>query len=296
MSSQSTMKPAVPKLHPWDAKALTLNDVFGQMGWQPSLDGGWTKSAEMGRAELVPAADQGIYPSFVYRAGAVTRTTPGRHLAANHQLSGPAKFVVLPGRSDPICRCDLPVTDAESVDHSDRELQDPRHYWAWASSIDQLAEKTPADEPEEVDIQGCLDHLKLHGWNAECGPDGLIVHVERRGLYRQIALACDGGAGWRLGADLIGLSSAAPRCRRAAVRLAAVANRRLPLARFSIAGTGATSQLRCEVHFGRELISNDWLLAATEAVEAGVVLSVRELQATVYDAGLAELVMAAPAA
>jgi len=276
--------------------SATLNSLMFSYGWTRSSGGGWTRSTQDGPAYLMPLPSVGVYPELELRAGSSTRTTPSKHLRANAGLAGPAKFVIPRGCRRPTCRCALPALAANFVMDPDRVLDDPRQFLSWVTAVNQLVTPTSTPESSNLDFEALTAHLKSCGWNAESGPDRTMVHVQRRGLYSQVVLECHPRGGWRIGANLIGLSQVSPSSRRAALRIASVANRRLPLTRFSAEGSADAIQLRCEVHLGHGLVSKEWLLAATEAVEAGVVLTVRELQAVVRDTELADLVVAAPAA
>jgi hypothetical protein len=296
MSTYASPAPAFSNVPPIQLDSATLNSLMSCYGWVQSSGGSWTKPTENGPAELTPVTFAGVYPELELRGGASTRTTLSRHLRANAGLAGPAKFVIPRGSRRPACRCTLPAFAADFVTDPDRVLDDPRQFLDWVSAVSELVAPTSTLESSELDFQALAEHLKSGGWNAESGPQRTMVHVERRGLYSQIILERHPNGGWRIGADLIGLSNVSPSSRRAAVRIASVANRRLPMTRFSAEGSADAIQLRCEVHFGHGLVSKEWLLAATEAVEAGVVLTVRELQAAVRDTELADLVVAAPAA
>jgi hypothetical protein len=296
MSSYAPLAQASSNLPPTSLDSATLNSLMFCCGWVPSSGGGWTRPTAKGPAELTPVPAAGVYPELELRGGAAMRTTPSKHLRANAGLAGPAKFVVPRGCRRPVCRCTLPAFAGDFVTDSDRVLDDPHQFLSWVSAVSELVAPSSTLESSDLDFQALAEHLKSCGWNAESGPERTMVHVQRRGLYSQIVLDRHPNGGWRIGADLIGLSEVSPASRRAAVRIASVANRRLPLTRFSAQGSVGATQLRCEVHLGHGLVSKEWLLAATEAVEAGVVLTVRELQAAVRDTALAELVVAAPAA
>ena len=273
----------------------SFRSLMQDVEWNMETNGTWMKATPRGPVTLTHVSSSHVYGEFELRGGPLKRPSAVKHLAANASLAGPAKFVVLRGGRRPVCRIVLPPCAAEFVADPAREVDDPRQFVDFIQSWDNLLSPSATAPSAEIDHDACAAFLKSQGWTAEATGDQTLVHIQRRGLYGQIVLERCPLGGHYLGADLIELAGAPAAARRAARRVASVANRRLAMPRFSAVGEGESMKLRCEVHLGFGRVSNDWLLAATEAVEAGVVLTVRELQAAVRDTVLANLVVAAPA-
>jgi hypothetical protein len=216
-------------------------------------------------------------------------------LEDNASLAGPAKFVAAPGRRLPICRCDVPrePTQDTLLPASAGDI-DP---WSlWARSVTSLASGARGAPGEALDVSSSANLLQQAGWVATAEADQVLVHVQRPGLFRQVHIEQTRDEGARISADLADLQGLCRSRRRAIMRLATAANRRLPLARFVTTRPPHSQVLRCEVHWGVSLVSGAWLIAAIEAVETAIVLTAREMQAAVRDTELARLMVAAPAA
>jgi hypothetical protein len=280
------------------AGSRTLDDHLEAHRWVPAGARQWTRETENGQAVLRHVGDGGDWQQFHLRGGAVRRPNANGTFVVNDRLYGPVKFVTAPKRT-PFCRADLPTEFSRIGRQShggleDLTASDPLDAWASAITACATGQTQGLVSPSPPDDR-LVERLKAAGWSASLDEGQLHVHVHRPGLFRQVCLEPQVPAGMKLAADLLPLDGGNRRCRKAVLRLARAANRRLPLVRFAVTDHGGPRRLRAEVHMGCAPIPSGWLPAALEVVEAAISLVARELQA-LRDRELAELVLAADAA
>ena len=130
--------------------------------------------------------------------------------------------------------------------------------------------EAPPWKPEEL-----APLLEANGWAASAGEGAVRVSVALPGLFRQILVA----AGTRLRCELVDLHGWPAVSRRAALALAAAANDRLTLARFTVEGREAAETLAAEIDLASLPVPGPWLDVALEAMHTAVGLTARELSA-----------------
>jgi hypothetical protein len=266
----------------------SLDESLREFGWRPAGDLSWTRSTATGRAQLRADHDSPTWRRFELTGHCIGLTTAGCYLRDNGCVPGPIKYVARP-REGVRCRCDLPVVSESFRNSQAPESAEPLTV-QWARAITELVEGRPVSSAPAFDIDWALEELAQTGRSASRDGDRVLIHYQRPGLFGQICCERDPRIGLRLSAELVPLTGRRGPFHRAAVRLAAEANWRLPLVRFVVSGTSPLV-LSCEVCFGNALIPSAWLTVALEAVEAAMSLTLRELQA-LRDPTLARLLIA----
>jgi hypothetical protein len=266
-------------------------------GWREESDGSWAHPTTAGR--LLPLAEWAGWRHWQLTAPLLTAPRGRRCLHLNSDLVGPAKYVTRHQGSRSICRVDAPhdwrSAPVSSFSRDDiMTMDNPWHVWAQAVTACAMGARKNAIAGA-LPLSTIAEELKRDGWPASLDDGQLVVHVQLRGLFRQIYVQqlLDGGVIVR--AKLIELSRLPAASLRAILHLALEANTRLPLVHMAIDASATPPALWAEVHLGSARVPGAWLMTAVEVVANAVTLTARELQA-LRDPELAQLVLAAQAA
>jgi hypothetical protein len=272
-----------------------LADVLRWFGWRLCGEAAWSRPTPMGSAQLQRLHEGTTWHRYEISGGSITAPSVGRYLHVNGLLPGPFKFVAQP-RDGVRCRCDWPALEPDLSSDLPPAPGITAEPWSvqWVRAVTRFVEGRELGAPHALDLAELVERLTHSGRSATRDGDRVLVHFQRPGAFAQIRCELDPRVGPRLAADLLTLAGRRSSSHRAAVRLAAEANRRLPWVRFAL-GESEPPVLSCEVCFGDALIPSAWLAVALEALEAAMSLTLREMQA-LRDPTLARLLVAVPTA
>jgi hypothetical protein len=268
-----------------------ISSVLPCLGWQEQGPSQWRRHTALGAAGLSCLHASSTWLRFTISGGYVTAPSAGRYLHHNGMLPAPVKFV-RDRQGGVQCRVDVPQPALDTDDGRPSNLSEgwePLNFQL-VRAVTQLVDGCESSAGSAFDPEQVVDQLTQLGRSASRDGQRALVHVGLPGAFGQIRCEQDARIGPRLAADLLTLEVGSTRLHRAAIRLAAEANRRLPLVRFALTTTHPTV-LYCEVCLGRVTIPGAWLTVALETMETAMTLTLRELQA-LRDPTLAQLLLA----
>jgi len=157
----------------------------------------------------------------------------------------------------------------------------------WVNDTTALAS---AMHPEiaPLDPESIAGALNEQGWVASVDGDCVRITMTFPNLFRQVFVSSDAESGNRIRTELVQVAGWPKRSYRAAMNFAREVNRRLHLARISMAGEPERPVLLAEVHLGSAPLPGPWLEIGLETIRAMISLSAKQLPA-LRDPKLAEL-------
>ena len=216
-----------------------ISSILSCLGWHEQEPAHWRRHTAMGTVRMCRLHASRTWQRFSISGGYVTTPSAGRYLHHNGLLPAPLKFVR--DRQGTVqCRVDVPQP-ALDIDDDGRpthvsESWEPLNFQL-VRAITQLVDGCESHAGKAFDPEQVVDQLTQLGRSASRDGERVLVHVGLPGAFGQIRCEQDARIGPRLAADLLTLEVGGSRLHQAAIRLAAEANRRLPLVRFALTAT-----------------------------------------------------------